>query len=99
MTAFSFEEFYNTLSDKELKTQLDPYIAVEKFKKAVSNFYGASRKDKLDAWKGREELLYSELHSEVFGREIPKNLDLEGLKLENFYVDIKSNVNDIDFKQ
>ena len=30
-------------------------------------------------------------------KEIPKNLDLEGLKLENFYVDIKSNVNDIDF--
>jgi len=97
LTAFSFEEFYNTISDKQLKTQLDPYIAVEKFKKAVSNFYGASRKDKLDAWKGREELLYSELHSEVFGREIPKNLELQGLKLENFYVDIKSNVNDIDF--
>ena len=97
LIAFSFEEFYNTISDKQLKTQLDPYIAVEKFKKSVSNFYGSGRKDKLDAWKGREELLYSELHSEVFGREIPENLELKSLKLENFYVDIKKNFKDIKF--
>ena len=97
LTAFSFEEFYNTISEKQLKTQLDPYIAVEKFKKAISNFYGSGRRDKLDAWKGREELLYSELHSEVFGREIPENLDIGGLKLENFYKDIKRNVNETKF--
>lgn len=97
LTAFSFEEFYNTISDKQLNIQLDPYIAVEKFKKAISNFYGSSRKDKLDAWKGREELLYSELHSEVFGREIPKSLELDGLKLENFYIGIKENFDNIKF--